>query len=253
MQVHKRNPVVLRSCSRIHIQNRDAIFFVVFLLAVQFSFGQTYQLSVQASSGLFSFGGESAGRKSSINISDVASIPNYINSPYGTRSGFSFGIGIHGQKITSGNFIYGLQLSFESLKSKLAIDNAYGEVNWTVAHGEATLTSCFINLFPSIGKRFNLLRNVDSDILLGSDLGIGLSSKERYCVGTSQGSNVSGTYEREIPGIDFRPRIEFANYYKSIGFTVGYSYGLTNYLGNMDGADRDASSRYLRLGISYRL
>lgn len=253
MQVYKRNPVVLRFWSWIHNQNREAIIFVVFLLVAQFSFGQTNRLSVQASSGFFSFGGESASRKSSINISDVASIPNYTNSPYGTRSGFSYGIGIHVQKITSRNFIYGLQMSFESLESKLTIDNAYGEINWTVEHGEATLTSRFINLFPSIGQRVNLLKNVDSDFLLGSDLGIGLSSKERYSVGTGQGSNVSGTYEREIPGIDFRPRIEFVNYYKSIGFTVGYSYGLTNYLRNMDGANRDARSRYLRLGISYRL
>lgn len=229
------------------------IIIVILLFSGQLCFGQSKQISFLASSGLFSFGGESASSTSFINISDVGNMPNYTNNPYGSNSSFSYGVGFQLQKLTSNNFIYGLQLSYESLSSKLAIDNAYGEITWGVKNGKTILTNKFINLFPSIGQRIKIFNGFDSDLLFGFDFGIGLSSKEKYSVTSNQGHEISGTNEREIPKIDFRPRIEFINYYKNFGLSIGYSYGLTNYQGGLDGGDRVARARYLRFGLNYRL
>ena len=231
---------------------RDLILLIL-LLTGQFSFGQKKQITFQANSGLFSFGGESASSTSFMNISDVGSIPNYTNSPYGKNSSFSYGFGIQFQQLTAKKFIYGLQLSYESLSSKLTIDNAYGEITWSVEDGETILTSNFINIFPSIGQRVNLFKDIDSDFLFGFDFGIGLLSKEKYNLTTNQGHYISGTNERELPNIDFRPRIEFINYYKNFGLSIGYSYGLTNYQSGFEGGDREAKARYIRFGLNYRL
>ena len=229
------------------------IILVILLLTGQFSFGQKKQITFQVNSGLFSFGGKSASSTSFMNISDVGSIPDYTNSPYGKNSSFSYGFGIQFQQLTSKNFMYGLQLSYESLSSKLTIDNAYGEITWSVEDGKTILTSDFINLFPSIGQRVKLFNGVDSDFLFGFDFGIGLSSKEKYSLTTNQGHKISGANERESPNVDFRPRIEFINYYKNFGLSIGYSYGLTNYQSSLDGGDREAKPRYLRFGLNYRL
>lgn len=229
------------------------IILIILLFTGQFSFGQKKQITFQVNSGLFTFGGKSVSSASFMNMSDVGNISDYTNNPYGNRSSFSYGVGIQFQQLTRNNFIYGLQLSYESLSSKLTIDNAYGEINWSVENGKTVLTNNFINLFPSIGQKVKLFKGVDSDFLFGSDLGIGLSSTEKYSLTTNQGHKISGTNERELPNIDFRPRIEFVNYYKNFGLSIGYSYGLTNYQSGLDGGDREAKARYLRFGLNCRL
>jgi hypothetical protein len=229
------------------------LFLATLLLTVQFSFGQKKQMTFQFNSGLFSFDGKSATTTSFMNISDVSSISNYTNSPYGKKSGFSYGFGFQFQQVTSKNFIYGLQLSYESLSSKLTIDKAYGEITWTVEDGRTILTSNFINLFPSIGQRVKIFKDVDTDFLFGFDLGMGLSSKEKYSFTSNQGYKITGTNKAELPNLDLRPRIEIINYYKNFGLSVGYSYGLKNYQSGLIGGDREARARYLRFGLNYRL
>ena len=126
---------------------------IILLVSAQFCLGQQRQFSFQLNSGLFSFGGSSASETSFFNVGDGNTISGYTNNPYGKNSSFSYGLGVQAQKITPKNFIYGLQLSYESLSSKLTIDNAYGEITWTVEDGETVLTNNFINLFPSVGQR----------------------------------------------------------------------------------------------------
>ncbi|MEQ8809368.1 MAG: hypothetical protein RIE59_09900 [Imperialibacter sp.] len=229
------------------------LILTILILTGQFCFGQKREFSFQVNSGLFSFGGELASSTSFMNISDVRNISDYTNNPYGSNSSFSYGVGVQFQQLTSNNFIYGLQLSYESLSSKLTIDNAYGEITWSVKDGKTILTNNFINLFPSIGQRFKILNGLESDLLFGFDFGIGLSSIEKYSLTSNQGHGISGTNEREIPNIDFRPRIEFINYYKNFGLSIGYSYGLTNYQSGLDGGDKEAKARYPRFGLNYRL
>src|SRR5688572_12269140 len=98
------------------------LILTILLLSAQNVFGQKAQVTFQASSGLFSFGGGSASSSSYMIISDVGSIPNYTNSPYGKNSSLSYGLGIQIQRLAANEFSYGLQLSYESLSSKLVID-----------------------------------------------------------------------------------------------------------------------------------
>ncbi len=226
---------------------------LIFLFSTQVALAQQTQISFQAGSGLFSFGGESATRTSFINLGGTPSISSYTNNPYGESSGFSYSFGVQLQKFAPGNFIYGLQLSYESLASRLSIDYASGDIPWVVREGETILRSNFINLFPSIGQRVNLIKGIDSDFLLGADLALGLSGKEKYNFTTTEGDESSGSNSRDIPNLDFRPRIEFVNYYKNVGLSIGYSYGVRNFQDGLDGANREVYSRYLRLALNFRL
>ena len=229
------------------------ILFVIFSIYAQCCLGQHREVSFQVNSGLFSFGGASASSTSFINISDVATISDYTNNPYGTNSAFSYGLGVKVQFITPKNLVYGLGLSYESLSSKLRINEAYGEGTWNIDEGKTIFSSDFINLFPAVGRRVKIFDRFDTDFLVGADFGIGLASKEHYSLTTNQGNEISGTNKRELPTLDFRPRIEIISYYKRFGLSIGYSYGLTNYEGDLDGGNREAKSRYLRFGLNYRL
>lgn len=227
------------------------IILLILLFTALIGFAQKKEITFQASSGLFPFGGESATRTSFVKISDIGS--DYTNNPYGENSSFSYGFGIQFQRLTSGSFIYGVQVSYESLSSKVTIDNASGEITWTVEEGKTILTNNFINLFPSIGQRVSLFNGVDSDFLVGTDFGIGLSSNEKYSLTSNQGDEISGRNERKIPNLDFRPRIEFVNYYKGFGLSIGYSYGLTNYQSGLSGGNKQVNARFVRFGLNYRL
>jgi hypothetical protein len=229
------------------------VILILLLATGPICIAQKGQISFHLNSGLFSFGGSSAAESSFLLISDVSTISSYTNNPYGMSSSTSWGFGVQIQKVTKKNFLYGIQLGYESLSSKLDLDYAYGEITWFADEGETILTTNFFNIYPSIGQRFKLFKGVDTDVLAGFDFGIGLSSKEHYSLTTNQGDEISGTNDRDTPNLDFRPRIEMVNYYKSFGFTIGYSHGLTNYQAELDGANREVFSRYLRLGLSYRL
>lgn len=232
---------------------RLALIFIACVLIGNKSIAQKHQFSVHLNSGFFSFGGASASATSFLNVSDVSSIPSYTNNPYGTKSGFSYGAGIQYQRISREEIIYGIQLGYESLSSRIDLDHAAGEFMWNVDDGKTILANTFVNVFPSLGKRINAGGNIDIDVLLGCDFGFGLASVEQYSVTNDQGLEMSGDYDRDIPTVDFRPRVEMINYFGNFGVSIGYSLGLTNYQAGLDGADREARSRYLRLGLSYRL
>ena len=220
-------------------------------MSTELSFGQSTEISFQLGSGFFSFGGSSATETSFVNISDVNSISSYTNNPYGKKSGFSYGFGIQVQKISKSNFIWGLQTGYESLSSGVNIDNAFGEITWSVKSGQATLTSQFINIKPLIGKRFEIAKNFKTDLVFGLDFGICLSTKEKFNLTTNQGFDVGGSLDRTRTRVDFRPRLEVNNYYKKIGLSIGYSYGLTNYTSGLDGVTRETMTRYFRVGLIY--
>ena len=92
-----------------------------------------------------------------------------------------------------------------------------------------------------------------SDLTLGTDLGICLNSREHE---TGTMNNVKYDYYYALPNnpnLDIRPRIEFTNYYKKFGLTIGYSLGLTNYENTGEwGAGNKAFSRMIRFGLAYR-
>ncbi|MCO4294748.1 outer membrane beta-barrel protein [Solitalea sp. MAHUQ-68] len=217
------------------------LLIVCFTLISFRTAAQQTEYSLHLGSGLFSFGGESAQNTSFIN-------QNYTNNPYGTKSGFSYSICAQIQRATKWNFIYGLQAGYESLSSKIMINDVYLDDMIFSVNEQTILTNQFININPFLGYRFKL--GIPLDLTAGADYGLGISSKERA---ETFSPDVTVDNERKIPGLDFRLRFGLATYYKKVGFNVGYSYGLTNYTAEMIGANRENYSRFIRFGISYKI
>jgi hypothetical protein len=88
-------------------------------------------------------------------------------------------------------------------------------------------------------------------LTLGTDLGILLNIREHE-TGITDGIKYDYNYIQNTQILDIRPRIEIVNYYKKLGLTIGYSFGLTNYTKNMDGGNPEAFSRMVRFGMAYR-
>jgi len=226
------------------------IIILTVLLATAIS-GQTNEFSEQFSSGLFSFAGSSATKTSTLYLGG----PSTIN-PFGRGSSFSYVLGLQFQRIIISNFIFGLQISYESLSSKVKVD--YGEysphyLGFQISEGKTILTYQFLTFHPFLGKRIKLIDWLTSDLTLGTDLGICLNSREHE---TGTMNNVKYDYYYALPNnpnLDIRPRIEFTNYYKKFGLTIGYSLGLTNYENTGEwGAGNKAFSRMIRFGLAYR-
>jgi uncharacterized protein YxeA len=94
------------------------IFILTLLLTAAIS-GQTTEFSEQLSSGLFSFGGSFSASSYLIHISNEYT---YTENPYGRRSSFSYTFGPQVQRITKSGYIFGLQISCESLSSKVKVE-----------------------------------------------------------------------------------------------------------------------------------
>ena len=228
------------------------LLFLATLLA-EISYSQKAEISFHVNSGLFSFGGGAATRNSFVLISDIYRLPSYTNNPYGMRSGLSIGFGLQIQKVSPFGWITGAQLGFESLASKVNIHEVADELPWTVVDGRTILRNKFINLNPFVGRKFEWVQGIRTDLLLGMDIAACLVSKEEIDLKTSLVDNFTTSSYRSKPNFDIRPRFEMRVYAGKTGFSVGYSLGITNYTSKLVGADRYTTARYLRLGISHQI
>lgn len=218
-------------------------------------FGQKTEFSIHATSGLFSFHGASSGSTTFYLLRDRLNLPGYTNNPYGNKSGFSYGFSLNVQRVTKANFIYGIESGYESLKSRIKIQSILADdSNLAVSSDSKTeLSNHFLNFHPFVGKRLNLIKNIQSDLILGIDIGIFLKTQEQPNISTSEKTYFSN-YERSKPeNNDYRLRLDMVNYYKRIGITIGYSYGITNYLSGRVGGDPIAFSKMIRLGLVYKI
>jgi hypothetical protein len=229
------------------------------LLLLQFIFistayGQSIEYSIHLNSGLFSFGGESATENSLIIVSDVASEGNYTNNPYGTNKALSYGLSAQFQRITDYKLIFGLQTGYELLRSHVKIDDVAGEFPdpTSSASGKTTFKNGFITLYPHIGRRF-IFNDLDVDLSVGPELGFNVFSREKGEATTNNNIVIKTDRERSDPGTDFRLRSSLTFYYKNVGISTGYSYGLKNYSSGLVGANRERFSRFIRFGLTYRI
>ena len=232
------------------------IFFLI--LTTLFSInviGQTTEFSLHFTSGLFSFRGSESGNSTFYTLNDPSSTSGRTNTPWGNSSGASYGFALNAQRVTKFNLIFGLQTGYESLSSRIKIRSIWVDnSSVAVTPGSKTdLNHQFINLHPFIGKRFNLLKNFQSDLILGLDLGIFLKVKEEPNIKSSLGTFDSSRERNKPEDNDFRLRIDLINYYKNYGLTIGYSYGLTNYMKGYVGGSPEVYSRMLRLGLVYKI
>jgi hypothetical protein len=217
--------------------------------------GQKTEIQASFNTGLFYFTGSSAAAVSQINYSGQTK-SGYTNNPYGTRSGFSYGISTTIQRVTRWHFIAGFDLGYELLRSKIGINQVAVELSMVgyyavPAKGRTYLDYHFINAHPFLGYRL-FDRSVKFDLTAGPEFGYCLSAKEN---GKASASGV--TYETSIDRmtikVDVRQRIQAAAEYRRFGAYIGYSFGIVNYMKGYVGGSDECYARMLRFGLSYRI
>lgn len=228
-------------------------YTLVFLLAIAlipFTLqAQDLQIHANLNSGLYSFHGRGTTAVSRINGT------TYTNNPYGTKGGLSYGLSLDVKKITKSKFIYGADLGYEMLRSKVKLDytDVIGDIASSFA-GRTYLNTSFINLFPFLGGRLNAGGQA-FDLVAGMDIGYVLRAREDGDAKSTDNAqfHIETSRDRKELNTDFRPRIQLSTSFDRVGGYIGYSYGLKSYLGGMIGSSTEAYSRMLRFGLSYRL
>lgn len=228
-----------------------SILFVI--TSVGRIFAQTTEYSVQLSSGLFSYGGKSAASATGISISDVSSVPHGINHIFGKKSGLSYGVHAQVQTITKNNYIRGVRLGFDRLSSKTDVTSTGSIIGHGPADGKVIASNNVIQLNPYFGYRLRG-KKVHIDLTAGVNGGAILSSNYHLTVeGQNNVIDQKEPNQRINTKFDFGPAAGVSIGYKKIALNADYFYGLLNYQGQFDGANREIYSRYLRFGISHRI
>ncbi|GHB59817.1 outer membrane beta-barrel protein [Persicitalea jodogahamensis] len=227
------------------------------------SLAQKTEVYISANSGLFSFTGPSASRTSQINTDYFLSAPlarevtGYTNSVLGKLSGLSYGISSHIQRVSRGNFISGIGLSYEDLRSKVLIDKVIVTNNIAPipenAVGKTILSNRFVNISPYLGYRIKR-DQISLDLAAGFDLGYLLRSYEEGKAETVSDRVATTSLEREWGiNLDVRPKLQATVQYQRTGVFASYARGLSNYYNEYDGGDFKATSQMTRFGITYRV
>jgi hypothetical protein len=230
------------------------VFFTLITVFVwTITFAQKTEFRVVMNSGLFSFTGKSAEAVSSINYAEA---PNsaYTNNPYGSQQGLCYGISGNLKRVSKGNFLFGLDLGYERLRSKIAINliNGYDGISSYQynADGRTFLNFNFINLQPFAGYRF-AIKPVEFDFTGGLDLGYCLQARESGSATATNGVTYETSRDRKTISMDIRPRLQLSADYKRFGVYVGYSFGLANYKSGYIGGTNECYSRLLRFGVTW--
>ena len=156
----------------------------------------------------------------------------------------------------------GIDFGYEDLRSKVLINQVYSGVltaNFTghppyqIATGKAFLSTHFINLFPYIGRRYNL-KHASIDLKGGFDLGYILNARVKGNTTTDAEISYSVNGAPKTISLDFRPRLQVAANYHQLGAYVGYSFGLANYPGSYySNTSKGCYSRLIRFGLSCKI
>lgn len=227
-----------------------ALVFLILSAMIPFTLrAQDLEVHANLNSGFYSYRGSGATAVSRINFT------TYTNNPYGTKGGLSYGLSLDVKKITRSKFIYGADLGYEMLRSKVKLD--YSDVIGDIASsfsGRTYLNTSFINLFPFLGARLNAERQ-PFDLVAGMDIGSVLTAREHGDAKSTDNAqfHIETSRDREHLKTDLRPRIQLSTSFDRIGCYLGYSFGLMSYKSGMIGGSSEAYSRMLRFGLSYRL
>lgn len=248
------------------MKNYPGLFLVfLFICIVKYAGAQSTEYSFQVVSGFFHFGGKSA-----VESTDMV---NSFN-PYGNKSDLSFGSSFQMQLIEQNRVICGFQIGYQFFTSRVntVYTQSTGHNNFPSStfkeFGEANLSYRYLNLFPYLGRRYTY-KKFDFDFVGGIEFGITLSKGELtfsnsdrlpnrnpdHPIAFKNPSNV-GTPDFNL---DVRPAINLTVYYTRFGISIGYFYGVSNYISNnepeLSYVDDNSKvySRMLRLGINYRI
>jgi hypothetical protein len=226
---------------------------LLFLTSVS---GQKTEFNGAMNSGLFSFSGLSSRGTTSINWDDRTN-SGYTNEPYGSKSALCYGFSFNVKRVTKRNLLFGIDLGYETLRSKISIDRIDGYTGFSTyqynATGKTFLNSDFLNLNPFLGYRI-YSKNISFDLAGGFDFGYCLKGTENGNARASNGIKYTTSGDSKSGIIDIRPRFQFSASYNKLGLYAGYSYGLLNYMMWVKGDGIwEVYSRDLRFGITYQI
>lgn len=120
------------------------------------------------------------------------------------------------------------------------------------AKGSSYLNTSFINLHPHVGHRF-ALKDMSLDVTGGLDIGYILKAQEKGSAKDQNGVKYTTALDRKNIDTDLRPRVQLGLKKNVVGAYVGYAYGLQNFLQGYVGGSPNASSRFIRFGLTYQL
>lgn len=227
------------------------------------SLAQKTEVYISVNSGLFSFTGPSASKTSQINTDYFLAAPlakevtGSTNSVLGKLPGFSYGVSGQIQRVSRDNFISGVSIAYEDLRSKVRIDKVLIINNIVTisenAVGKAILSNQFLNLSPYLGYRIKI-NQISLDLTAGLDVGYLLSSKEKGEAKTITDRVATTSREREWGiNLDVRPKLQAAALYRRIGVYACYAKGLSNYYNEFIGGNFEARSQLMRFGVNYKI
>jgi hypothetical protein len=220
----------------------------IITISMNYSFGQKNEIVISLNSGLFSFSGNSAKSVSAINY-DIKNNSGYTNSPWGSQNGLCYGLSVNAKRVTKKNLIFGIDLGYENLRSKISIDR----VNAYAAVGQTFLNNNFINLHPYIGYRIKF-NKVSFDLTGGLEGAWRLSAYDKGSAVAENGTTYSISRDRNEDIFDIRQRVQLSSNFDKFGIYIGYSNGLYNYLsGYVCGGSSGGYARLIRFGLTYKL
>lgn len=230
----------------------SVVTFGLFITAAQ---GQGLEIGANLNSGLFSFGGRVAQSTTFINYSDPSN-SGYTNNPYGSRGGISYGASGSLLVKTGGPFVFGADLGYEVLRSKVKINGVAGFTGSSSyaydATGKTFLNCQFITIYPFAGYRIPA-GFVSITPMAGVEVGYVLSIKEDGSITDVNGRKYETSLDRKTIKADVRPSVRVAVSHGKVGVYAGYSIGLIGYLTGYTGSENDVHSRMFRFGLSYRV
>ena len=228
---------------------KKILLTLIAVCALTLSYGQKTEFRISLNSGLFSFHGKSAEKISFINYNDKTQ-SGYTNNPYASENGLCFGLSGNIKRVTIKNFIFGIDLGYEVLRSKIQIDEIFGYTGSSTyqipAKGQTFFKYSCINLNPFWGYRL-ATKPINFDLTGGLDLGDCLRTKEDGTATAANGVSYIASGNRNIIKFEIRPRIQIAADYKKFGAYLGYSFGFLMHSTN------GCHERLLRFGLTYQL
>lgn len=229
------------------------LFTTVAFIFFSSSYAQKTELRVSLDSGLSSFSGKSAEPSSFILLSETVGY-GYTNNPYGSKNALSYGVSLNLKRITKVNFIYGVGVGYEDLRSKTSLTDVfkYEEDVIVPVSGETFMDIKSININPFAGYRFNADK-LPIDLVAGFDFANILNAKEKGDATDTNGNKYTTSRDRETINTDIRARLQISTDYKKFGVYLGYSFGIKNYKEGYVGGTNEVYSKILRFGITYQV
>ena len=233
-----------------------SLLSLISLLFITTAYGQSTEYSIHFNSGLFKFNGQS--HLSSF-VSNAPNPPgSYVDPPFGNKTTWTYDFAAQVQRITKRKLVYGVQLGYELVQNQVKIGDVRSDFNnvITQATGHSTVKMGFIDLYPNVGKRFMIIP-FDLDFRIGPDIGFNTISREKAIARLKPltGTSPEITVDRRIhnPGIDFGLRTTLTLYYRHLGLSADYSYGLHNYYYSSYHRYEKFYSRFFRFGVVFRI